>query len=1219
MPVDFRLLGPLEVVRDGEQQPLRGAGQRTLLVDLLLNHGRVVSVDRLVDDLWPERPPAGPRRALESQASRLRQALGLTEQLIARPPGYVLEVDRRSIDSVRFEELLAEAHASFDAGEPTRAGELARSALALWRGPAVADFTYEPFAQVEIARLEELRLEALSLRIDCDLALGRSDLVAELEALVATEPLRERLRAQLMLALYRQGRQADALEAFRAARETLLEELGVEPNPELHALQTAILNQDRGLALPVSGPAVAQRKLATIFFADLADSTGLALSLDPEAYRTVLRRYFDAASGAVVRHGGTVEKFAGDAVMAVFGTPIAHEDDALRAARAALETRDAVAGLDLEVRIGLATGEVITGGGRGDPLATGPALSVAARLQQEVESGQIAVDELTHRLTVGAARFADLGELELRGLRRPVRAFRLDGLVSDAPSIPRRLDAPLVDRGSELEMLREAFAAAVNERTLTVVTVSGTAGIGKSRLARELVDAVSDDATVLVGRCQAYGENAPFRPLRDALGSPDEVASALRGEPEAAAISARLQVVFGTETSVPADEVPWAFRRYCETLAAQRPLILALDDLQWADSALLELLEHLASSARAEPILLLCLAREELAEERPRFSASSRALVLEPLSDDDAGELAGHLFPDAALESETRDALLAVAEGNPLFLEQLVAHVRETGLLEPPPTLRALLAARLDRLGPGERGVLERAAVVGRDFAAEEVAELLDEAAMPTVRAHLESLTARGFLRVRHAGLRFRHGLVHDAVYRSTSKELRAELHERHADVLARRHADDEDVGYHLERSYLLRTELAPPDRHARQLAEDAGRRLGAAGIRAWKRGEAAGASRLLERATALLPEEDERRRELLCELGIALNSTGETARADEVLSQGAAAAARVGDRRIELRARVEHAALRLLRDPREAAADLLEIGGHAVPVFESVGDDRALGRTWMLMGWVQGGLLGRHAEWEADATRALEYYRAAGWPPATCVGHIAAAAYGGPTPAAAGVARCRALLERDVADRASEANVLAHLGGLQAMLGSFAEASELLERARAGYLELGRKPQVLLTCAPIEAEKARLTADTEGAAEILLESCRALHAEHRWFHLATQAAELAGLLVTLGRDAEADEWCALSERFASEQDVSAQLWRRLSRARILLREGNPSSARRLVAEARSLSESTDSLNAQAAVHRVAAELDGPEQLEAAFDLYMQKGNVAAAALLRAE
>lgn len=272
-----------------------------------------------------------------------------------------------------------------------------------------------------------------------------------------------------------------------------------------------------------------------------------------------------------------------------------------------------------------------------------------------------------------------------------------------------------------------------------------------------------------------------------------------------------------------------------------------------------------------------------------------------------------------------------------------------------------------------------------------------------------------------------------------------------------------------------------------------------------------------------------------------------------------------------------------------------------------------------MLMGWVQGGLLGRHAEWEADATRALEYYRAAGWPPATCVGHIAAAAYGGPTPAAAGVARCRALLERDVADRASEANVLAHLGGLQAMLGSFAEASELLERARAGYLELGRKPQVLLTCAPIEAEKARLTADTEGAAEILLESCRALHAEHRWFHLATQAAELAGLLVTLGRDAEADEWCALSERFASEQDVSAQLWRRLSRARILLREGNPSSARRLVAEARSLSESTDSLNAQAAVHRVAAELDGPEQLEAAFDLYMQKGNVAAAALLRAE
>jgi len=520
MPVDFRLLGPLEGDRDGEPQPLRGAGQRALLVELLLNHGRVVSIDRLIDDLWPENPPAGPRRALESQASRLRLALGPSAPLIARPPGYVLEVDPRSIDSVRFEELLAEGRASFDAGEPARAGELARSALGLWRGPAVADFTYEPFAQLEIARLQELRLDALGLRIDCDLALGRSDLVAELEALVAAEPLRERLRAQLMLALYRQGRQADALAAFRTARETLLEELGVEPNPELRALHAAILNQDPALALPVARPAAAQRKLATILFADLADSTGLALSLDPEAYRTVLRRYFDTASAAIARHGGTVEKFAGDAVMAVFGTPVAHEDDALRAARAALETRDAVAGLDLEVRIGLATGEVLTGGGPGDPLATGPALSVAARLQQEVEAGQIAVDELTRRLTVGAARFAQLGELDLRGLRGPVRAFRLDELVSDAAAIPRRLDAPLVGRVPELEALRRAFTAALNDQALRAVTVSGTAGIGKSRLARELIDAISGDATVLRGRCRAYGESAAFRPLRDSLGSP---------------------------------------------------------------------------------------------------------------------------------------------------------------------------------------------------------------------------------------------------------------------------------------------------------------------------------------------------------------------------------------------------------------------------------------------------------------------------------------------------------------------------------------------------------------------------------------------------------------------------------------------------------------------------------------------------------------------------
>ncbi|MGZ4354361.1 MAG: BTAD domain-containing putative transcriptional regulator, partial [Gaiellaceae bacterium] len=770
MSVEFRLLGPLEVLRDGERVALRAAKQRALLADLLVHGGRVVSVDRLVDDLWQDSPPTGARHALEAQVSRLRAALGEAAAVVARAPGYAIEVDPQSIDTVRFERLLADAREAA-ARDPDRAAARASEALALWRGPALADFTYEPFAQAEIARLEGLRASAVELRIDADLALGRDGLVPELEALVAADPVRERLRAQLMLALYREGRQAEALAAYREARTALVEELGIEPGPELRELEAAILRQDEALTRPAQVSSPPQRKLATILYADLADSTGLAVSLDPEALRSLLQRYFDAASAAVSRHGGVVEKFVGDAVMAVFGSPLAHEDDALRAARAAVEVRDAVGRLDeevardlgvsLQVRIGLATGEVLAGGGAGEPLATGPAVIVASRLQLEVEPGEIAVDELTRRLTAGAGSFESLGDVDLRGLRQPMQAFRLEELSEEAPALVRRLDAPLVGRRDELAALRGALDAAVRGRALKAVAVLGAPGIGKSRLTRELLDAVAEEATVLRGRCDAYGEGTTFRPLREALGSTEAVAAVLEGEPEAEAIASRLEAVFRSDTAVPVEEVPWAFRRYCETLAARRPVVLALDDLHWAEPPLLDLVEYLAASARDAPILLVCIAREELAEERPAILGLGARLALEPLSDDETNTLADQLLPEAALDAETHDRLVAAAEGNPLFLEQLVAHIAETGLLEPPPTLRALLAARLDRLGPGERGVLERAAVVGRDFSVVDVTELLDAAAAPTAAAHLDVLARRGF--IRHVGgtaFRFRHWLI---------------------------------------------------------------------------------------------------------------------------------------------------------------------------------------------------------------------------------------------------------------------------------------------------------------------------------------------------------------------------------------------------------------------------------------------------------------------------
>ena len=1235
MGIEFRLLGPLEVLRDGESVPLRAAKQRALLADLLVHRGKVVSVDRLVDDLWQESPPAGARHALEAHASRLRGAVGDAATLVAQPPGYALQVESDALDVVRFERLLAEARAA----APERAEQLAVEALALWRGPPLADFAYEPFAQAEIARLEELRWEATHLRIDAELALGREGLVPELEALVAAEPLRERLRAQLMLALYRAGRQADALAAYRDARTMLMDELGLEPGPELRELEAAILRQDETLARPVRAlparAAAPQRKLATILFADLADSSGLAVSLDPEALRGVLRRYFDAATTAVERHGGTVEKFAGDAVMAVFGTPLAHEDDALRAARAAVEIRDAVGLLDAElerelgvqlaVRLGLATGEVLSGGAAGDPLATGPATIVARRLQEDVEPGEIAVDGLTRRLTAGAGRFEELGEVELRGLRRPMQAFRLVELVADAPALVRRLDAPLVGRAYELAVLRDALAGAARAGELRAVTVLGAPGIGKSRLARELTAAIEEDATVLVGRCNAYGEGTTFRPLREALGSEEAVAAALAGEPEAETIASRLGAVFTTDTAVPAEEVPWAFRRYCERLASRRPLVVMLDDLHWAEPALLDLVESLAASSRAAPILLVCIARDELAEERPDFPGAGERLVLEPLSGEETEALADHLLPESALDAATHDRLVAAAEGNPLFLEQLVAHVAETGQLEPPETLRALLAARLDRLGPGERGVLERAAVAGREFDAADVAQLLDAAAAPTAAAHLDALVRRGFLRPARGRFRFRHWLIHDSAYRAAPKELRADLHERYADVLDRAAADDELVGYHLEQAYLLRTELAPPDRHARRLAEDAGRRLGIAGIRAWKRSEAVGASRLLGRAVGLLPVDDEERRDLLCELGVALIASGENEDADEVLQEALGVARRMDDRRIAWRAEIELWGRHLYDDPQSAAERLLELAPKALPNFELLGDGRSLGRTLMLTGWVHGGMRCQYALSEASAELALQHYRGAGWPITTCIGHIAAAKFHGPSPAGSGIERCIALLDTEVDDRAGEANVLVYLGGLRGMCDDAAEALTLVARAREIYEELGRLPTIASTCLPIAAALQRSIGDLDSAEAHLREACASLETMQNQSTLATVATQLADVLLLRGDLANAEVWADTARRCAAESDVDAQISLRSVEAKTYALTGRHKDALDLAESAVALANTTDATN-----RRAQALLDLGDVLDAcgrggdadtrrsdALALYEEKENVVAADAVR--
>ena len=446
--VELRLLGPIEVERDGAASALGGQKPRALLAVLALEPGRVVSVDRLVEALWPGDPPETAAHAVQVYVSQLRKALGPV--IATRAPGYVLELDPEHVDVHRFSRLAQEGRAALETGEAAAAEVALREALALWRGPALADFVYEPFAQTQIARLEELRTVVVEERIDADLALGRhAELVSELEALVQAEPLRERPRAQLMLALYRSGRQADALAAYRAARETLVEELGIDPGPELRELEAAILRQDDSLLLeetPLARPAMQFRRLVTILFVDVVESMALAEALDPEALGTVLRSYFETVSAAITRHGGTVEKYAGDAVMAAFGIPVSHEDDALRAARAALDIRVGIAALNEQLvqQHGIGARDPDRDrDGRGrrdaDRCAAAPRHRRGGRDRVEARGvggcGRRSSSASSPVASSTTRRVLEpLGALEIKGKRDPVQAYRLVELSAIAPA-----------------------------------------------------------------------------------------------------------------------------------------------------------------------------------------------------------------------------------------------------------------------------------------------------------------------------------------------------------------------------------------------------------------------------------------------------------------------------------------------------------------------------------------------------------------------------------------------------------------------------------------------------------------------------------------------------------------------------------------------------------------------------------------------------------------
>ncbi|MGH3126827.1 MAG: adenylate/guanylate cyclase domain-containing protein, partial [Gaiellaceae bacterium] len=551
-----------------------------------------------------------------------------------------------------------------------------------------------------------------------------------------------------------------------------------------------------------------QRKVVTVLFCDLVGSTALGESTDPEALRARMRRYFDDLRTILERHGGSVEKFVGDAVMAVFGIPVSHEDDALRAVRAAAEMRDVIAAHGLEARIGINTGEVVVGG-EGETLVTGDVVNVAARLEQAAASGEILIGARTRALVRDAVRAEELEPLELKGKSRPVEAHRLVEVVDDAAPIARNLTATLVGRDRERRRIWRAFEDAVADRTCQLFTLLGPAGMGKSRLVADFLERVGAEADVLRGRCLSYGEGITYWPLVEML-------VPLAIEPESVVASTP------AETRV-------AFRKLLEARATERPQVAVIDDLQWAEPEFVDLVEHVADLSRDAPIFLLCVARNELLDARPDWSGgklNATSLLLEPLGAHDCEKLIDNLLGERDLGSDARERITAASGGNALFVEEMVAMVRESGdgdHLAVPPTISALLQARIDTLESELRVVLERAAIEGEVFHVGAVADLAPDSARAALDEHFAALVRKDLVRPERSliagqdAYRFRHLLIREAAYGAMPKELRAQLHERYAAWLERTADEsafelDEIVGYHLEQALVLRQELGTRD-----------------------------------------------------------------------------------------------------------------------------------------------------------------------------------------------------------------------------------------------------------------------------------------------------------------------------------------------------------------------------------------------------------------------
>jgi class 3 adenylate cyclase/tetratricopeptide (TPR) repeat protein len=928
-----------------------------------------------------------------------------------------------------------------------------------------------------------------------------------------------------------------------------------------------------GAPLEALPPAREQRKTVTVVFCDITGSTELGESTDPEALRAVLARYFERMKGIVESHGGSVEKFIGDAVMAAFGVPVAHEDDALRGCRTAVGMRDALPALGVAGRIGVNTGEVVTG--TEERLATGDAVNVAARLEQAAQPGEVLIGEETLKLVRGAVELGPERLLELKGKAEPVRAHPLLAVTGE---LERRFATPMVGRERELQSLRDAAARADADRSCQLFTILGSAGVGKSRLAAEFLRPAV--ARVVRGRCLSYGEGITYWPVV-------EILKQLRVLPEGDPARPLRSLLGETDQPASAEEIAWGFRKLLEQEAQTQPLVCVFDDLHWAEETLLDLVEHVADLSRDAPLLLLCLARPELLERRPSWGGgkwNASTVLLEPLDDADTERLLAEL---GEVPSNLHGRIVEVAEGNPLFLEEMLALVRDAGggQVEVPPTIQALLAARLDQLEPAERSVLEHGSVEGRTFHRGAVAALGD--GNDEVDRRLVALVRKELVRPDRPQLpgddayRFRHLLVRDAAYDALPKATRADLHRRFAAWLEQ-HSEslvelDEILGYHLERAAHYLQELGRADP---ELALAAGERLAAAGRRALWRADRRSATLLLERSLKLTRAH---RLDVHLELDLAWANEQEPRSSAKIAAVAADQAVAAGEQDAALLARVASALYRLMV-VEGSAEEVEQLAKQALPRLEALGDDRGLVTVWWALSEAAN-WHGRFADRAEACEQALKYSRLAG-DHSRHADNLSFALTLGPQPAG------EALLKLDQLDPDSEEPaVVLNRAWLLAMLDRFDEARALAAAAVEQLQEFGHPdiPSYWLS------EIALLAGDFEQAVMQHRVWCEHLESGGRQAELSTYAPQLGRLLCNLGRYDEAEPLAEQGRELGDPDDASTQVaWRR-TKALVCSARGQHGDAEQLAREAVAWAKRTDSLE-----HHGDACCDLAEVLEAA-------------------